>query len=95
MSYSMCYIPGCLDIYDLLEGIRMMDLSLVPQVDLVNEIKRRYDSIVIGGFNNKTKDAGERHIEWYGDVAHAFLLCESLKHDILKYIDADARESDE
>jgi len=73
----------------------MTDLSLVSTNDLLDEMKKRFDTFVISGVLRKTEKSSSFLIDWDGDQALAIYLCELTKRDVLDYFHDTKQESKE
>jgi hypothetical protein len=70
------------------------DLGLIPLDDLIEELKRRGDAVIVAVERQKTS-SDERLFNFHGGLAACIGLCEMMKYSLLdsrREIDGDERE---
>jgi len=66
----------------------MKDIELIPTDDLIQELQKRFEAIIIHGTReNKNKDVYTQH--WKGNYSTCLGLCEIMKELILKNWEKD------
>jgi len=75
----------------------MSDLELIPDSDLIEELMKRFDHIVIGGYKDSEFGPNvDREIgQWHGDAMKCVGVCELLKTNIIKQYMEDGEEIQE
>ena len=71
-----------------------MDLKFVSTDDLVSELERRHDSIVIAATMVRQSAGGScmQLTKWEGDASVCNFLCDIVKRDIVKYCEGLQKE---
>lgn len=66
-----------------------LDLSLVPESELVGELFKRYDVLLLAGWRDRTLDDSERMFAWLGDP----IICLGLSAVVMRAL-SDATAGD-
>lgn len=73
----------------------MRDLELTPLNDLLDELSKRFDTVVFGGLRSLNKDTGNHYLWFTGDVWHAKALGFSLAQEVHLKTIADREQAEE
>jgi len=73
----------------------MSDLQLVPVEDLVDELKTRFDAVVVAGVQHNGRPKPDRYYFYHGGFATELGLTELLKEEILgEFYDNEEEDDD-
>jgi ABC-type phosphate transport system ATPase subunit len=72
----------------------MTDLTFVSLEELIAELRKRYDVVLVGLIKDKTKDDSRISCFWHGGRVANVGLAEHIKRRLLDDIDEDMEEVD-
>lgn len=61
-------------------------LSLIPSADLIAELGRRYDTLIVVGIKELRPQVRSRMLRWKGDPMVAVAACAMVQHQVEQWI---------